>query len=368
MAGGSAISAGPRRAGHWWAQAAALACLCGLGASAAAQQQAPGSDAVPAIRQPLPPAEFDEELAIGGDEIDAKKLASRMTVQVRINDTGPYKFVVDSGADTSVVGRRIAAALDMPAAEPRILNAITETAWVNMVTVDRLQVGPTTFRDLDVPALREADIGAHGMIGLDALVEQRLMLDFENRVITVDDALGPEPEFDGEIVVRGRLQRGQLIITEVAAGEHAVDAVVDTGTEISIGNSALRELLFGRRRGRSMRVEIVGVTGKEAELQMAIVKELKLGPIKLYNVAIAFADVPPFEVFGLDKKPAMLLGTDLMEHFRKVSLDFGARKVRFQLKKCERHRVQLRTWTGFASRIREKRARMEAEKVSACAR
>jgi hypothetical protein len=44
--------------------------------------------------------------------------------------------------------------------------------------------------------------------------------------------------------------------------------------------------------------------------------------------------VPPFKVFGLTEEPSLLLGTDLLETFRRVSLDFRARKVRFQLKKC----------------------------------
>jgi hypothetical protein len=52
-------------------------------------------------------------------------------------------------------------------------------------------------------------------------------------------------------------------------------------------------------------------------------------------VPIAFADVPPFKMFGLSKEPSLLLGTDLLATFRRVSLDFRARKVRFQLKRCE---------------------------------
>ena len=73
---------------------------------------------------------------------------------------------------------------------------------------------------------------------------------------------------------------------------------------------------------------------------------------------IAFADIPPFEVFGIADKPAMLLGTDLMENFRRVSLDFKDRKVRFQLKKCENTSLVLRT-TTLASRLR-------ADRASAC--
>jgi hypothetical protein len=81
-------------------------------------------------------------------------------------------------------------------------------------------------------------------------------------------------------------------------------------------------------------VEATGVTGVTIELQLARIGELKLGSVTLKNVPIAFADAPPFTVFGLSDEPALLLGTDLLETFRRVSLDFRSRKVRFQLKKC----------------------------------
>ena len=69
-------------------------------------------------------------------------------------------------------------------------------------------------------------------------------------------------------------------------------------------------------------------------MELAVIAELKVGSITLRNVPIAFAEVPPFRVFGLSNEPALLLGTDLLETFRKVSLDFQARKVRFQLRRC----------------------------------
>jgi hypothetical protein len=47
---------------------------------------------------------------------------------------------------------------------------------------------------------------------------------------------------------------------------------------------------------------------------------------------------------------SLLLGTDLMETFRKVSLDFRARKVRFQLRKCAQT-VQISTTPTRASRL-----------------
>ena len=55
---------------------------------------------------PLPPAEIDNNLAITGTDIGARKVDSRMTVGVKVEGHGPFRFVVDSGADTSALGSR----------------------------------------------------------------------------------------------------------------------------------------------------------------------------------------------------------------------------------------------------------------------
>jgi hypothetical protein len=85
---------------------------------------------------------------------------------------------------------------------------------------------------------------------------------------------------------------------------------------------------------------------------MVRVAELKLGPVELQNVEIAFADIPPFTVFGMTDRPALLLGTDLMETFRRVSLDFRARKVRFQLRRCAAQGITVSTSADTVSRLR----------------
>lgn len=300
----------------------------------AAARTARPEPVAPSKMPPLAPAEIDDALAIGGEDIATRMTRTRMTVETQVNGRGPYRFVVDSGADSSVVGTRIARALQLPAGEPAILNGITASARVERVLVDELTVGPSTIRNLEVPVLRESDLGGDGMLGIDALVEQRLMMDFEKRVIKVEDARTPAPRMDGDIIVTARTRRGQLILTQVRAAGLSVEAVVDTGSEITIGNVALRDVLMRRHKDKFTTIAVTGVTGVTVDLQLARIGELRLGSVTLRNVPIAFADVPPFGVFGLSKEPALLLGTDLMETFRRVSLDFRARKVRFQLRKC----------------------------------
>jgi hypothetical protein len=292
---------------------------------------------------PLPPAAVDNSLIIGGDDLKARKADTRMTVEVHVNGRGPYHFVVDSGADTSVVGVGIARDLALPLGTPAILNGTTDRAIVDRVKVDQLLLGQTTFGNLELPALKEYDLGGQGMIGIDALVNQRLMMDFEKHVIKVEDAREPEHHERGEIVIVARRRHGQLILTQVTAAGLPLDAVIDTGSEVTIGNLALRDKLIHGNRDKFTSVQATGVTGVSMDLQLARIAELKLGPVTLRNVPIAFADVPPFTLFGLSKQPALLLGTDLLANFRRVSLDFRARKVRFQLKRCGSYDVSVTT-------------------------
>lgn len=334
------------------AVALGLACSAVTGVVAAAAQAPriskpkPAPPTAPVAMPPLPPAQFDNALAIGGDDINARKVESRLSVDVLVNGRGPYRFVVDSGADTSVVGLRIASDLQLPLGRPAILNGMTDRALVDRVKVDSLTLGPSTIRNLEVPALREGDLGGQGMIGIDALVRQRLLMDFEKHLIRVEDARIPMKHYAGEIVITARRQRGQLILTEVRAAGLALDAVIDTGSEITIGNTLLRDKLVHGNRDKFMTATMIGVTGKSVQVQLAVIGELQLGPVTLYDVPMAFADVPPFKVFGLDREPSLLLGTDILENFRRVSLDFRARKVRFQLRRCGLSTYMVNTtWT-----------------------
>jgi hypothetical protein len=188
------------------------------------------------------------------------------------------------------------------------------------------------------------------MIGIDALVRQRIMMDFDKRQIKVEDATKPAKALPDEIVVTARRSRGQLILTHVKASSLSLDAVIDTGAEMTIGNPILRDKLV-RRHQKFQQVKALGVTGKEIDLQVAVISELQIGGILIRNLPVAFADLPPFHLFGIADEPALFLGTDVLQTFRKVSLDFQARKVRFQLRRCSTAGFLVQTWAGAGTRL-----------------
>src|SRR6478609_10623896 len=90
---------------------------------------------VPSSMPPLPTAVYDPALQVGGSDIKARKVESRLSVDVKVNGRGPYRFIVDSGADTSVVGSGLARTLELPLGTPVTLHGMTASAVVDRVKV-----------------------------------------------------------------------------------------------------------------------------------------------------------------------------------------------------------------------------------------
>ncbi len=301
--------------------------------SLAANAPAISPPATPPVPK-IPPATIDDTLEVDGDALDAEQHRSRMFVAVGVNGQGPFRFLVDSGADRSVIGAALAQRLQLPPGEPVNLQGMAGASRVDTVIVDKLQLGSNAARAVTAPALPERFLGAQGLIGIDALAEARLMVDFDAKTVTVADPRKPEPGLPGEIVVTAHLRRGQLILTQASVASSKVYAVIDTGAEITMGNSALQAKVFrGRHPPPLQPITLISVTGQSIIANLIILPELRIGNITFSNVPVAFVDAPPFRLFGLAQQPALLLGTDVLQSFRRISLDFRARKVRFSMRR-----------------------------------
>jgi len=314
---------------------AVLMSLSGLALAAAPPAPPPALSPPPEPEQVLiPTATVDDSLEITGDAIDAEEKRNRLFIDVRINEQGPYRFLVDSGADRSVVGSTLADQLQLPAGEIVRIQGMAGSAVVRTVMIDQLSLGKTDIGPIRAPALAERDLGAQGLIGIDALADQRLLLDFEAQTIIAQDGRRTAVSEPGEIVVTARLRKGQLIITEASIGNQRISAVIDTGSEVTLGNMALRRRLFGKGPRRdAVPMTLTSVTGQTLIAEAMLLSRVRVGGVYLDNVMVAFADAPPFKLFGLDTRPAVFLGSDLLQAFKRVSLDFRNRKVRFALRR-----------------------------------
>ena len=255
--------------------------------------------------------------------------ADRMTVPVRIGANGPYRFMIDTGAENTVVSSEVAQRLALPAGRSAILMGVAGSQRVPTVEIDEIGLGRRTYYTLTAPVVEARHIGADGIIGLDSLQKQRVLIDFRRNLIAIDDArnLGGNAGF--EIVVTARRRSGQLIMTDARIDGIKVAVVIDTGAETTIGNRALQRALG--RRGRLPPTVLYSVTGQSLPADLAMGEKLQIQDLAIGNVLVAFADSPPFGYLGLEQKPAMLLGMREMRMFPRVAIDFASRQVLFDL-------------------------------------
>ena len=256
--------------------------------------------------------------------------AMRMTVPVTIEGRGPYQFVVDTGSDRTVVSQELATLLKLAAGETVTMHSMTGVAPANTVTVPSLTVAGQTTLGINAPALMQAYLGGHGLLGIDTLKNRRVVMDFSKRTLTVLRA-GEKESYDPDtIVVTARSKYGQLVLVDADVDGTPITVIIDSGAENTIGNAPLRALLAKRnRKMQFFKTELIDVTGGRLGVEYAAVGHIRIAGIRVENAVIAFADAHPFKRYGLLNKPAMLLGMDTLRGFRRVSVDFAQRKVRF---------------------------------------
>ncbi len=256
-----------------------------------------------------------------------------MTVPVMIDGKGPFDFVIDTGADRTVISRELAADLNLPGGAPVAVHATSGVSVASTALVDTLQVGPVRIEQLQAPLLARSDLGAAGMLGIDSLKDQSVVMDFRTGKLTVQTAR-TRVDAPNTIVVYGKRRYGELILVDAYVRGVQIYVILDSGAQNSIANPVLAQMLARRTVGQRSApvVDIVSVTGGTTAGTFAVLPNMSLGGVTLNNLPIAFAELDSFARFHLDDKPAMLLGMDVLRAFERVTVDFKHKHVDFALK------------------------------------
>jgi predicted aspartyl protease len=211
-----------------------------------------------------------------------------------------------------------------------MLASVADVREVPTVIIPQIDVGRRSLTGLQAPALRAAHIGADGMLGVDSLRNQRVVFDFERQEMRLSRSISQDDRWPQDtIVVTAQTRLGRMVLADATVDGQRVRAIVDTGSQITVGNEALRRRLVGRGRiDPNMMLEVTSVTGATAQLNYTVTQRLRIGGARISNLPIAFGSIELFRQLGLEDRPAILLGMDALQLFRRVSIDFGARRVR----------------------------------------
>jgi predicted aspartyl protease len=257
-------------------------------------------------------------------------LYRRMTVAIRVNGAGPFGFVVDTGANQSVISQEVADKLKLAIGPPAPLNGV---AGIQMAptTSARLEVGKHALPEQTLSILSRSGIGGDGMLGLDAIGNQALTLDFAGRNLRIESQQSNWRDPDA-VWVKARRRDGQLTLVDARLGGVPLTAFVDSGAENTIGNMALRQMALARNPTAPWTmIPIISSTGQTIMAEIADLPMLKVGGLALPNWPVAFADLHTFTMWDMVKQPAILIGVDILSRFEYVCLDFARDEVRFRL-------------------------------------
>ncbi|MGE3477373.1 MAG: aspartyl protease family protein [Rhodospirillaceae bacterium] len=259
--------------------------------------------------------------------------AARVTVPVSIGGKGPFPFIVDTASERTVIASELAEYLQLAKGRKVQVHTvsgpvISETLLLPKFEIDGLAQAPKA-----APHFAQRNIGAMGIVGLDVLKSQRIVLDFRRATVAMNAEPSPAPNWEGEsILVTARSRLGQLVLTNAGLGpeDESIWVVIDTGAQFSIGNETLRRFVMRERGlGQRQKMDLISVSGEKMEADYIVVRRLRIGGMIISQLPIAFADVHPFRRFGLMRERALLLGMDVLRQFDQIGLNFANRTVRF---------------------------------------
>ena len=250
----------------------------------------------------------------------------RIVAPVMINGKGPFRLVIDTGASHSTIAPALAESLGLkPETEPGMwVNGITGTALLPSVSIERLEVGSITTENFRMPVVWGSVMSnTDGILGIASFKTERLFVDFKwNRVSIVEGGHRAAPRGFQRIPFK-RLDDG-LIVVPARVGGVQVKAVIDTGSQRTLGNLALRDALrTDRGRGKLLLVtNVYGATTEAKSGEVHVVPSIDLADTALSNVAVVYGDFHIFDVWNMKSEPALIIGMDVLGGVRALAIDF----------------------------------------------
>jgi hypothetical protein len=219
---------------------------------------------------------------------------TRPAVEVRVNGSGPFLFLIDTGAagpparaDSELV-RRLGV---RPAGQAESADAGGAAAHIERVVLDRVELGSLAADHVEALA-RDYNGSTYlphidGILGLNFFSDVLLTLDFAHSQVRI--ARGALPPADGRTILDYVLVEGNPAIT-IRIGNRRVPVLLDTGDirALDLPSEWLRAMplaSFPRLAGNSG-----SISGTVGLREVALAEPLTIGQYRFERPVVTFAD------------------------------------------------------------------------------
>jgi hypothetical protein len=280
---------------------------------------------IPPVAEPKP----DDFVYVASTRPDR---IGRVMAPVYVNGVGPFAFVVDTGASSSVISPRVVArlALEPDPGRAKLLRGITGSEVVPTVAVDSITAGEITLPPNHLPVVEPRVFAdADGIFGADAFTRGCLYVNFLESTVSILRGGCPRVGDSWE-TLRAELRFGGLPVVRARLGNVPVLAIVDTGAERSLGNRALL-VAAGMDRALedpSTQRQVYAATSQAVFGHLLPAPPLRVGAIDIDNLQVVFGDFEVFRMWGAHETPAIVLGMDVLGTTQALMIDYRRGELR----------------------------------------
>ena len=254
--------------------------------------------------------------------------SGRVVAAVMLDGRGPFRFLLDSAADASMISPRLIPLLSLRLTQDELVRVegatgVQELPWVN---ISRLQVGDVVRTDVRMPIVDGAVLqGLDGILGMAGLGAGHVEVDFAHNRVWID--VSAEQAAKGFLLIPASRTPGGLLQVKARIGGVPVAAVIDTGASNTLGNAALRAALLRQMSSDESPARVFGVTRQIASGGAIRSPTIALGPIAIQHLHIVYTHVAIFKIWNLESRPAAIIGMDVLGSVSALVLDYEHSRI-----------------------------------------
>jgi predicted aspartyl protease len=224
---------------------------------------------------------------------------------------GPFDFILDTGADTTIVDGTIAGKLRFVAVDRIEQSTLSGVQTVDRGTVASLSAGSQQVDRVlvlveDLSGLRKIDSHIVGIAGQNFLAHFNYLLDYRKRLVRFEAGNEIEDAIEGEHVPVDARENRMLVPSEAQSGNHAtLQLMLDSGAESVVLLHLASQALEVRREQSAMELTSCGQTG----MRMGRIHTLAVGQELFRDVEAALPLADPAERIGDGLLPTNLFET-----------------------------------------------------------
>jgi predicted aspartyl protease len=289
------------------------------------------------------PASACDALASGTSSVAAatrSDSAGRAVALININGQGPFRFIIDTGANRSVLSQALATRLGLAQSGQGVVHSVDGVELAQLVNVESLSFGALQLSRGDTPVLDGPMLdGEHGLLGVDGMAGRLLHVDFSKRCVEIYES-GARLPMQGWLSVPARMRFGTMLMVQGEIMGVRVNVLIDTGSNISLANERFRDAL---RKVAAHSIEYHNdhafTFGRPIVLAERVwAPRLWLGRTVVDSVNAYIGDFHIFDVWGLQDQPTLLIGMDVLARSREMAIDYARAVVHFRKRPRGDHR------------------------------